>query len=251
MSNQFKQSLYGESDTAEAEQIKALSLADQISGVFSEPVELFKRLSLRPQWVGALLLLTALAVVFAITWANRVDKLDFIALQFERVQLQLSADQLERAIEMQAKLMPTFAVLGSLIGTPIVVFFSGLIYWAVGLISKEDAQWRPTYFHGVVVASIPMLVTVPCTLLGILMALLRPVGILRPDQLVPSSLGFWIQPDNPKLSVLFGSLDLFILAQYVIIYFAAKHALRAKTWGAALCVILSLLALGFRILLAK
>ncbi|MDR2696924.1 MAG: YIP1 family protein [Holophagales bacterium] len=251
MSNQPKQSLYGESDAGGDEQVKSLSLADQISGVFSEPVELFKRLSKKPQWVGAMLLLTALALAFTIAWVARVDTLEFITLQFERAQLQLSVDQLDRAIEMQAKLMPAFTVLGSLIGTPIVIFFSGLIYWAVGLISKEDLQWTPTYFHGLVVASIPTLATVPYTLLGTLMALLKPVGTLRSDQLVPSSLGFWIQPDNPKLSILFSSLDLFLLIQYVMIYFAAKYALRAKTWGAVLCVILSLLTLCISVLLAK
>jgi len=251
MSNQPKQSLYGESDAAGYEQSQPLSLVDQIYGVFSEPVELFNRLAKRPQWIGAMLLLTAFGLVFSIVWVARVDRIELITLQFERVQLQLSVDQLDRAIEMQAKLMPAFAVLGSLIGTPIVIFFTGLIYWAIGLISKEDANWRPTYFHGLAVASIPAVVTVPYMLLGTLIALLRPVGILRPDQLVPSSLAFWIQPDNPKLSILFGSLDLFLLAQYVMIYFAAKYALRTKTWGAALCVVLSVLGLCFRVLLAK
>ncbi|MDR0499561.1 MAG: hypothetical protein LBH03_07535 [Holophagales bacterium] len=60
MSDQSKQSLYGESDTLDNEYVQPLSLVDQVSGLFSEPVEMFKRLSKKPQWIGAILLLTAL-----------------------------------------------------------------------------------------------------------------------------------------------------------------------------------------------
>ncbi|MDR0499562.1 MAG: hypothetical protein LBH03_07540 [Holophagales bacterium] len=172
-------------------------------------------------------------------------------MQIERAQIQLTPDQFERALEMQTKFLLPLAIFGSLFGTPVLIFFSGLVFWGIGLISKEEQQWTPTYYHGLVVAAIPTLATVPYTLLGILMTLLGRVGTMRPDQLIPSSIGYWVQPDNPRLSMLLCSMDLFLLFQYVLIYFAAKYALRTKTWGACLCAALSLLGPCFRIFLAK
>jgi hypothetical protein len=251
MSDHPKQSLYGESNGQGDEQIKPLNLLDQISGVFSEPVKLFKRLSKRPQWIGAMALLTVLAVIFAVAWAIRVDAVSYLAMQFERVQIPLSTSQIDQAIETQAKLLLPLTAIGGLFGTPISIFFSGLIFWAIGMISRGEPQWKPTYCHGLVVAAIPMLATVPYTLLGTLMVFLGQVGTLRPDQLAPSSLGYWMYSDNPKFSALFSQLDLFLIFQYVVIYFAAKYALRTKTWGAYLCVVLVLLRPCISILFAK
>jgi len=251
MSDQPRQSLYGESDTNDGEQIKPLSLMDLISGVFSEPVDMFKRLSERPQWAGAMVLITALALVFSIAWLVKVDMPGYMSIQFERAGTQIPPAQMDQVIEASARFMPISVIVGSLFSTPVFIFFFGLLYWAVGLMSKEDQQWRPTYYHGLVVASIPSLATVPYFLLGTTMALMNPVGTLRPDQIIPSTFGYWIETDSPKLSALYSSIDLFLLAQYVFIFFAAKYALRAKTWGAALCVVLALAGPAIRVLFAK
>ena len=251
MSDQTKQSLYGESDANVGERVKPLGLMDLVSGVFSEPVELFKRLSIRPQWVGAMLLVTVLSLLFSIAWIVKVDAVGFMTMQIERTYPQLTSAQIDQAVEVGARFMSISAIAGSLFGTLISIFFFGLLYWAVGLMSKEGPQWRPTYYHGLVVAAVPGLATVPYMLLGTVMAFLNPVGTLRPDQIVPSSLGYWMETDNPKLSALYSSIDLFLLTQYVLIFFAVKYALRAKTWGAALCVALALLGVVIRVLFAK
>jgi hypothetical protein len=253
MSDQPKQSLYGESDALSWEQALPMRFVELFSGVFSEPVELFKRLSKQPQWVGAMVLLTAITVVFSLVYALKVDALEFVAMQFERnpPPVTLSGAELDRAIEAGAKALPFFSVVGSLFSTPIIIFASGLIFWTIGLFSKEDAQHRPTYFHGLVVASVPALVTVPYYILGTAMAFLNSVGTLRPDQIIPSTLAYWLATDNPKLSMLYGSIDLFLIAQYVILFFAAKYTMRTKTWGAVLCVAISLLMVGVKIYFAK
>jgi hypothetical protein len=36
-----------------------------------------------------------------------------------------------------------------------------------------------------------------------------------------------------------------------MVFFAAKHAMRTKTWGAALCVVLTLAGPAIRVLMAK
>jgi hypothetical protein len=88
-------------------------------------------------------------------------------------------------------------------------------------------------------------------LIGTLMALLQPVGTLRPDQIIPSSLAYWLETDDPKLSILYGSIDLFLLLQFVMLFLAARYGMRSKAWGAALCVGVALLMPVFRVLTAK
>jgi hypothetical protein len=255
MSDQPSQSLYGESDSHAGEQVKPLNIIDMISGVFSEPAELFKRLSIKPQWIAAMVLMTALSVAFAAAYALNVNAHGVVAEQLSKTPQiqQLSGAQLDRAIEMGAKIMPFGLVANALFGVPIVMFLSGLIYWAIGMASREDPQWKPTYFHGLVVAAVPALATAPYFFLGILMAFLNPVGTHRQDQIIPSSLGYWLATDNLRLTLVYALVDVFTIAQYVILFFAAKHAMRAKTWGAALCVPLSLplLMVGLSMMLVK
>jgi hypothetical protein len=147
--------------------------------------------------------------------------------------------------------MKVFGIVGGLFNMPFFIFLGGLIYWGIGLMSRENAEWRPTYQHGLAVASVTALVTVPYMLIGTIMALLQPVGVLRPDQIIPSSLAYWMETDNPKLSVLYSSIDVFLLLQFVMIFLATKYTLRTKTWGAALCVALAMLMPVLRVLTAK
>jgi hypothetical protein len=221
-----------------------------VAGVFSEPQELFKRLANSPQWVGAMVLMVALAVTFSTAWAINVNAIDLATQQLSKMP-QLSGPQLEKAIEVSAKAMTIGAPIGALFATPIVYYLLGLVYWAIGLISREDPIWKPSYSHCLVAAVVPGLAVVPYYLLGIIMAILNPVGTHTPDQIIPSTLSYWLRSDSPKLSALYSSVDLFQIVQYAIIFFAAKYAMRAKTWGAALCVALSLLMVGVKILLAK
>ncbi|MDR2560321.1 MAG: YIP1 family protein [Holophagales bacterium] len=255
MSDEPRRSLYGDADAKSAEDIKPLGMMDILSGVFSEPVELFQRLSKNPQWIGALVILTVSAILLTLAWAYRVDAVDYLMDQMERVggaQLaKLSEADIERVVEIQARLLGPMSAISVLFMTPIVVFFSGLIWWGIGLMSREDQNWRPTYMHGLVAAAVPGLVAVPYYIIGALMAILKPVGMLRPDQIIPSSLGFWLQTDNIKLSVLYGKIDIFLLAGYVMLFFAMRHTLRAKPWGAALCVVLSLAMAASSVLFAK
>jgi len=251
MPEQPKQSIYGNAEANAAAAPKPIGLVEQIQGVFSEPVKLFGRLSERPQWMGALLLHAALMLVFTIAWVIGLDTIGFMAAQIENSPRQMSSDQMQQAIEMGAKAMPVFAPLGGLFGALFFTFLLGAIYWVLGLASREDQQWRPTYQHGLVVASVPALATIPYSLLGTLMASIGDIGILRPDQIVPSSLGYWVEPESPKLAMLCCSLDVFQLFQYVVIFLAAKHAMRSKHWGAALCVAVALVSPIWRIVTAR
>jgi len=251
MPEQPKPSIYGDSGADAGAGPRPLGLMEQISGVFSEPAKLFSRLSERPQWAGALLLHTALVLAFTVAWVTGVDALEFMAAQIENSAGRMSSEQMQQGIEMGARLMPVFAPLGGLFGTLSLAFLLGAVYWALGLASRESPLWRPTYRHGLVVACVPALAAIPYSLLGAVMASVQPVGALRPDQLVPSSLGYWMEAESPRLSMLYCSLDIFLLFQYAAIFFAAKYAMRSKPWGAALCVAAALLGPIWRIMTAK
>jgi hypothetical protein len=251
MTEQPKRSIYGDSEADSSAAPKPIGLPEQISGVFQEPAKLFSRLAERPQWVGALILSVVFALVFTIAWLMGVDAREVAAVQIENSGRQMSSQEMEQAIELGSRFMSVGAIFGTLVTIPFFAFLFGAINWAIGLASRGNPQWRPTYQHGLVVACVPALATLPYSLLGAVMAFIQPAGTLRPDQMVPSSLGYWIEAESPKLSMLLYSLDVFQLFHYVVIFFAARYALRAKHWGAALCVAAALLAPLARILFAK
>lgn len=92
----------------------------------------------------------------------------------------------------------------------------------------------------------------PQILLMALICVLRPIGGLTPDKITPTSLGYFVHPENLKLQALFYALDAFYLAEAVLVYLALRHLVRMKTAGAVICVLVPLaLSIGFRVLGAK
>jgi len=253
MSDEPRQSLYGDADAKSAEDIKPLGMMDILSGVFSEPVELFQRLSKKPQWVGALVIVVVMALLLAVAWAYKFDNVEEMAEvlqnQLERAGVSINAE-MQRNLEVSARYTGIGRIINYLFIVPIQIFIGGLVWWGVGLMSREDTNWWPTYMHGLTVAAVPKLVLVPYYFIGTLIAILKGVGVHTCEQMIPSSLGFWIEAENPKLSLLYDKIDIFLLAGYALLFFAARHTLRAKPWGAVLCVALSLAVSVAHVLMA-
>ncbi|HJV49620.1 MAG TPA: YIP1 family protein [Geothrix sp.] len=222
-------SLYGEQP--ESPRPPAPSLMDQIIGVFTSPVDLFRKLNKAPSWGWALGLMMAGSLIIVVIWGLKVDVDEMLRPMLER-NPQVQASQIDMIIEMQKKFMLPFGILGVLFGIPAVSALVAFFYWLIGRAMAEDAS--PSYLQAFSAAVVPGLVKLPHMLLLLMICAMRPVGGLTPDKLAPTSLGYFIHVEGLKLQAFLYSLDLFDLAQVVLAYLALRHLARMKTAGAVI-----------------
>lgn len=228
---------------------KAIGLMDQFIGVFTEPVETFKKLQVSPSWVGALAVLILTSLVVAAVWGFKVDVDAMLRPGFE-ANPKMTPEIIDQTLSFMGKFFPYIAIIQTLIIIPIVVFFMALIYWLIGKAASEGE--KPSYVHALSATVVPSLVMVPHSFLILVMAFVRPVGGLTPEKLAPSSVGFFVTVANPKLHALLYALDPFTLGSLALGFLAFRHTMRMKTGGALACTVLAVLfSLGFRILGAK
>lgn len=244
-----RESLYGNEPVPPAPQPP--SLMDQAAGVFTEPVTLFQRLRATPVWGGAFALLLLLNAAVTLIWGARVDLDAFLRPMLEK-NPKMTAEMIDHAIAGSSnKIIMIFGTIQMLVAVSVVFLLLALVYWIVAKVAPEEAGPR-TYRQAFSATVVSSLVGLPkAVLLGIICAL-RTVGGLRPDQLSPTSLGFYLVPENPKLYALYCNLDLFTLAALGVTWLALRHTLRVKAGGAwAAVVILAAFMVGLPVLLAK
>ena len=236
-------------EAPEAPRPKAPGPLDQVVGVFTDPVGLFRRLSQAPAWGWALGLVITASLVLTVVWALKVDPDEMLRPILER-NPQIQASQIDAIIDMQKKFLLPMAVVGTLFGTPAALALVAFFYWLIGKALPEGPS--PSFTQAFSAATVPALVKLPHILLILLICLLRPIGGLTPEKLAPTSLGYFLHPDSLRLQALWHSLDLFVLAEAVLSYLALRHLMRLKASGAALCVLLPTLAgIALRLLGAK
>lgn len=237
-------------DQAPQAKIKAPSLIEQIEGVFTAPRALFERLNQAPSWVPALLLAMVLGLGVAIAWGLKVDA-DAMLRPILESNSKISPDQVDQIIQVQSKFLLPFGILGVLFGIPIISLLAGLINWGLGRGMTEPGANPPSFLHGLSAAVVPSLVRLPETLIILALCIFKPVGGLKPDQLAPTSLGYFVHTASPKLQALFYALNPFTLASLVMLYLAMRYTVKAKASGAAIAVGIFVLFILLGVLFAK
>ena len=227
----------------------APGLLDQVVGVFTEPVALFKRLAATPVWGGALALLTAFNLAVAVLWARKVDVDALLRPVLER-NPRLNPEDLERILAIQARFTLPLAILGGLVGLTLFCLLMAWLYWLVG---KATAEHHPPAFRQAFAATaVGALVGLPKAILLGIVCTLRNIGGTKPDALSPTALGFYVAPDGIRLHAFFNTLDLFTFAGLLMVFLAARHAMRLKVAGAVLCTaIAAVVMLGLPVLFAS
>lgn len=249
MSDQPTPSLYGE-EPAPVEKPKAPGLLDQILGVFTEPVALFQKLNQAPSWAWAAGATAVMAVLVTIVWGLKVD-MDAMLRPILEANPKVDPGQYDMIIGMQKKFVIPFGILGSVFGVPVVVAIIAFIYWLVGKGTAEEGK-QPSYLHAMSAAAVPGLVMLPHSLAILAMCFAREVGGATPDKLAPTSLGYFLHPENPKIFALLNFVDPFVIASWVLTWLATRHILGLKASGATICtLIVALAGIGMRVMGAR
>lgn len=211
------------------------SLLEQIEGVFTAPKALFERLRQAPSWVPALILALGFGLIVAIVWGLKVDA-DAMLRPILEANPKIGPDQIDQIIQMQSKFILPFGILGVLFGVPIVSVIFGLINWGIARWQSEPGESPATFLQGLSTAVVPSLVRLPDTLVVIVMCLLRPVGGHKPEQVAPTSLGYFVHAASPKVQALLYQMNPFTIASMVMLYLAMRHTMKAKPAGAAIVI---------------
>ena len=247
MSDQPEPSLYSQEIPEETP--KAPGLLDQVLGIFTEPVTLFQKLNRAPSWLWATLVGVVLGLAITIVWGLKVD-VDAMLRPALEANPQIGADQIDMIIGMQKKFILPFSIAGAVAFPFLAVLIVGFIYWLVGRGTAEGQA--PGFPHALSAAAVPGLVMLPHSLAVLAMCLVREVGGATPDKLAPTSLGFFLHPDNAKLHALLNMADPFVLASWGLTWLGTRHIMGLKASGATICTaIVVAVSVGMRVLGAR
>ena len=240
-------SLYGEHP--EPPKPPAPSLADQIVGVFTSPAELFRRLNATPSWGWALGMTVLAGVILTILWGLKVDVDEMLRPALEK-NPQIASSQIDMIVGFYKKFIVPLSVFTTIFFTATLTFLMALFYWLVGKSTAENEA--PSYRLALSAVAVPSLVRLPYMLLVSLICLVKSIGGLTPEKISPTSMGYYVPLENVKLHALLYTLDLFFIAEAVLLFLAARYTMRLKTNGATVCVLITLvLGIGLRVLNAK
>ncbi|MFN8010592.1 MAG: YIP1 family protein [Holophagaceae bacterium] len=224
-------------------------LGAQIAGVFTEPTVLFQKLRAAPSWVPATILVAVCAVVAVGIWGVRVDW-DAMLRPALEANPKVPAEQIDKIIEMQGRIMPFFAPVGAVIGMAVGTFLPALVFFLLGRSGAEEGS--PSYSQALSATAVPNLILVPQQILIAVMCLATAVGGNTPDKILPTSLGYYLPMENPKLGSLLRHVDPFFIGVYVVTYLALRHLMKLKpahAWiGTLICLATTL---GFRVMGAR
>jgi hypothetical protein len=240
-------SLYG--DPPEAPRPKAPGLSDQVLGVFTDPVGLFQRLAKAPSWGWALGVIILASLVLTVIWGLKVDVDEMLRPTLEK-NPQIASSQIDLIIGFYRKFILPLSLFSTAFFTAVMSFLTAFFYWLVGKRSAEEAV--PTYVQALSAVTVPSLVRLPAMLLIALICLLKPIGGLTPEKISPTSVGYYVQMESAKLHAFLYAIELFFIAEVVLLFLAVRHTMRLKTGGAIGCVLITLaLGVGLRVLGAK
>lgn len=227
------QRLFPESADAVPSGPGAPRLPEQILGVFTDPVPLFRRLAAHPRWGAALVTLMGFTLVMVLVWAARVDADALLRAELMRKPHVAPAD-IDRTIEVWGRLLGLLGGFGVLVGMPVMTLFLAFLFWLVGRAAPGPGGC-PDYRRALSATVAPALAGLPKTLLVTVLCLARPVRGLAPDAISPLSLGVLHATGHAGIDALLRGFDLFALANLVLLYLAARHIMGLKAAGATAC----------------
>ena len=221
------------------------SLTARYIDLFMQPSTELKEVR-SDSWKWALLTQMAISLILVIVWSQKVDWQAFMenAMQSNS---RITPDMLDTVVSFQEKWGATFGIVGVLIGTPILCFISAALFWGIGRASFLTPE-APTYTQALVVTTYSGLAVSPKALLAIMFCFLRPVGGLGPESLSPTTLSYWVSPENAKLKTLFMTLDPFMIFSLCIVYWGSLHVMGTSKKGALVETLMPILFIAIRVI---
>jgi len=218
----------------------APTLWEQILGVYTEPVALFRRLAVAPAWGHALWVMIVFGWILMSVWGWRVD-VDALQRPILEQNAQLTATQIDQTIAVSSRFILPIGIVSVMIRNLLAVLGLGLVFWVFAL--STTSSRKSTFLHAMSAATVPNLIFVPYTVMATVMCATTHVGARIPERLAPSGLAYYLRPDEPRVYALAAQVDPFLAAYFVMIFLALRHTMRMTrsqaVMGTALAVFLT------------
>ena len=217
---------------------QAPNLWEQVVGVFTAPIELSKRLAKTPRWGHAQWLIIVVAWLMITVWSLKVD-VDAFQRPILEQNSQLSAKQIEQTIAVSERFILPMSDFSAALRSLLSNLGLALIFWLYAMSTSQPK--KPNYLHALSAVTVANLVLIPYTLLIGAVCFLKGVGSQIPERLAPSGLGYYLQPENPKLYGLVAQIDPFIIGYFLMLYVGARYTMRLERGDAIACTALGVL----------
>jgi len=193
----------------------AISPLSRIVGVLFSPKATFEDIVRKPNWAPALVLLFLTGLLLNITLANRanwvevskeqISKSKFAARQID----QLDDAKKEQAFQRAATQAKITRYVRGVVGWPVLLLFSGLIYFAA---YRLIGGGRVTYALAFTVCAFAYLPMAVREILGAIVSVLKDPNAIDPENYLASNPAAFLGSDAPawQMVPLLG-LDLFTL----------------------------------------
>jgi len=210
----------------------------RLLGVLVAPGRTFRSIAERPTWAAPLLLLMLLGTAVGFLTTQRMDFDEVVRQRAAQQHQELSAEDLDRGVQMTKKIAPGFALVGGLFFFPAGFLLLALIFWTFFRLLGSDLTYPAslsTTLYSLVPNAVSMALTLPL--------IFGRETISQQDAqrgiLLSNLAVFAPEGSGAVVRALLGSVDFFSL--WVLILLSLGYRIVARVSGtAATCTVVVL-----------
>ena len=185
----------------------------RVIGALFNPRPTFEDIGRKPSWVVPMLILIVLNIGITTVFSQRVGWRAFMEQQIEKSRSaqqalqQLSPEQREQRLALQAKVANVFGYVGGIVGVPVVLMIIGAIFMGIFNATSSAELDLNTSMSVAAHAYMPFAIA---ALLGLIILCIKPPDAIDLQSLIASNLGAFLGNSAPQwLKSLCTSLDIF------------------------------------------
>lgn len=228
----------------------------RVFGALFSPRATFQDIARKPSWLMPLLILILLDIAivaifsYRVGWVAFMEKQNMQSRRAQRQMAQMTPEQREHMLKLQAKIAPIAGYVGAVVGFSIVALIVAAIFMGIFNATSSASLDFKTSFAVVTHSWMPT--TIPF-LLGIIVLFLKPPDTVNLQNLVASNVGAFLSPSAPQWQQSTGaSLDIFTVWVLGLMAFAYSVVRPRKlklgtslAWVVGVWVVYVLIKAGF------
>jgi len=207
------------------------SAVGRLLGVLVAPGRTFLSIAARPTWMAPLLLLMLLGSSVGYLVAQRMDFEDMVRQRMAQQHQELSAEQIDRGVQMAKKFGPAGALVSGIAVLPIAYLLLALVFWTFFRLLGSELSYPASLsvtLHSLMPNAVSALLTLPLIFrLTTINAQSAQRGLL-----LSNLAAFAPESSGPAVKSLLGSIDFFSLWVLILLSFGYRTVARVSATAA-------------------
>ncbi len=209
----------------------------RVVGVLFSPTRTFELIRERPTWLVALVILVLLGTAGGYLVGQKLDWEEVARGQLAQSSRQLSEDQIEQSIAITESFGPKMAVVGPLLGGPVIYLLVALLFWVLLKMLGGDFSYKASFattVHGLMPSGVSALLSLPV----IMSRGELDYEAVRSGGLLASNLGaFASEETGAAMLALLSSVDLFSIWSLILLSIGFAVVAKVSQTKAATAVV--------------